>query len=331
MNAIPPNANGHTTLQAAAERGHLEVVKLLLGAHADVNFIHAHCVGSALHVAASHTNIEVVRLLLGANADPNSSANHSSGMTPLQGAAKCGHVELVRLLLDAKADINGSMYGLTPLQYATLGNHEDIFEQLLMAGADVNVLPEDLLEGYLAGETALTIAVRMGNINMAKQLLFFGADINKRGTNKPSALEKASQGATAGSVVEFVDLLLNAHADVNACSGPHGENSPLGAAASCGNIAIAQKLLTANADINLGNPLAAAARYGAVDMVRLLLSKQADINATKGNGYSGGRPALVSAAEWGHLRWLKFFSKRELDLTLLKAHCLWQRLRATWR
>lgn len=302
VNAIPASRNGHTALQAAAERGHLEAVKLLLGAHADVNFIHANCVGSALQVAASRANVEVVRLLLRANADPNSPANHSSGMTPLQDAAKGGHVEIVRLLLDAKADLNGSKYGLTPLQYATWRNHEDIFEQLLTAGADVNALPERLLEDSLAGETALTIAVRMGNIDMAKQLLSFGADINKRGRNKPSALEKASRGDTAGSVVEFVDLLLSAHADVNARSGFQGQSSPLGAAATCGNIAIVQKLLTAHADVNLGNPLAAAASSGFVNVVKLLLSEHADFNATEGSAYSFGRPALVSAAQWGHLK-----------------------------
>jgi len=301
VNTIPRYRNGHTALQAAAERGHLEVVKLLLGAHADVNFIHANCVGSALQVATCRANVEVVRLLLGANANPNSTANHSSGMTPLQGAAKCGQVELVRLLLDAKADPNGSKYGLTPLQYATYGNHEDIFEQLLTAGANVNALPEGLLEDSLAGETALTIAVRVGNINMAKQLLSFGADINKRGRNKPSALEKASRGDTAGSTVEFVDLLLSAHADVNACSGFQGQSSPLGAAARSGHIAIAQKLLTANADVNLGNPLAGAAAHGFVNVVRLLLSKHADFNATEASVYSFGGPALVSAAQWGHL------------------------------
>lgn len=319
VNAIPTNSNGHTALQAAAERGHLEVVKLLLGAHADVNFIHANCVGSALQVAASRANVEVVRLLLGANANPNSPANHSSGMTPLQGAANDGHVELVRLLLDAKADPNGSKYGLTPLQYATWRNHEDIFEQLLAAEADVNALPEGVPEYSFAGETALTIAVRVGNINMAKQLLSFGADINKRGKNKPSALEKASQGDTPGSTVEFVDLLLSAQADVNACSGPPGKNSPLGAAASCGNTAIAQKLLTANADVNLGNPLAGAAAHGFVDMVRLLLSKQADLNATEGSVYSYGRPALVSAAEWDHLAVVAILLEAGTKLDLIES------------
>jgi len=319
VNTIPGYRDGHTALQAAAERGHLEVVKLLLGAHADVNLIHANCVGSALQVAASRANVEIVRLLLGANADPNSPADRSRGLTPLQGAAKDGHVELVRLLLDAKADLNGSKYGPTPLQYATGRNQEDIFKHLLTAGADVNALTEEFTEDSLAGETALTIAVRVGNIDMAKQLLSFGADINKRGRNKPSALEKASGGDTAGSTVEFVDLLLSAQADVNACSGFQGLSPPLGAAATWGNIATAQKLLTAHADVNLGNPLAAAASNGFVDVVRLLLSKHADFNATEGSVYSIGRPALVSAAQWGHLEVVEILLEAGTKLNLIES------------
>lgn len=290
VDTIPTKHSGHTALQGAAEGGHLEVVKLLLDAHVDVNFIHAHCVGSALQLATSRANIELVRLLLSANANPNCPAIHSSGMTILQGAVKTGNVEIVRLLLEANADVNGSMNGMTPLQYAAKANHKEVVKQLLSAGADVNALFE-------GGETALIHAVRGGHYNMVKQLLSFGADVNKRRMSMLSALQIAISLAAA----ELVYLLLDAGADVNACSGAEGQNSPLGAAASRGNTALAQRLLVANADVNFANPLAAEARYGHVDMVRLFLDKGADVNSMKSSEYNCGRPALVCAAQSGHV------------------------------
>lgn len=290
VDTIPTKRSGHTALQGAAEGGHLEVVKLLLDAHADVNFIHAHCVGSALQLAASRTNLEVVRLLLIANANPNYPAIHSSGMTILQGAAKAGNVEIVRLLLEANADVNGSMNGMTSLQYAAQANHGEVLVQLMSAGAYVNALPE-------GGETALMHAVHGGHYNMVKCLLSFGADVNERGTDKPSALHIAVRSAAA----ELVYLLLDAGADVNACSGAEGRNSPLGAAARSGNTALAQRLLMANADVDLANPLAAAATCGQVDIVRVLLDKGADVNSMKSSSFNGGRPALVCAADFGYV------------------------------
>lgn len=290
VDTIPTKRSGHTALQEAANEGRLEVVQLLLDAHADVNFVPPYSDGSALQLAASRANLEVVRLLLSANANPNLSAINSGGMTALQGAAKAGNVEIVRLLLEANADVHGSMNGMTPLQYAAQANHEEALKQLLSAGADVNALSE-------GGETALIHAVRGGHYDMVKQLLSFGADVNKRGMGMPSALENAISFAAT----ELVYLLLDAGADVNAYSHADGQNSPLGAAARLGNTEVAQRLLLANADVDIANPLAAAARYGHVDMVRLLLNKGADVNSMKTSEYSYSRPALVRAAQFGHV------------------------------
>ena len=237
-------------------------------------------------------------------------------MTALQGVAKCGHLELMRLLLDAHADVNSepSMNRATALQAAVQANNEAISTKLILAGADVNAFRNYQDEE----ETTLMVAVVEGHPNMARQLLSFGADVNKRGTNKPSALELVVDGAAAEADYELVDILLDAQADPNACSGADGQDSPLGAAASWGDVAIAQRLLMAKADVDLGNPLAAAAAHGHVDMVRLLLSKQANVNSMKGNTYSYGKPALVCAARKNHLEVVQMLLDAGIKLDIVE-------------
>ena len=94
---------GRTALQAAAEAGHLEIVKRLLAAGADVNMPAAKPGGrTALQAAAKAGHYEVVERLLAAGADVNMPAT-VFGETALQGASRAGHSEIVKSLLAAGA------------------------------------------------------------------------------------------------------------------------------------------------------------------------------------------------------------------------------------
>ena len=90
-------------LHWAAEKGHLECVKLLLEAKADPNKGDKWD-NSPLHMAANNGSAECIRLLLEAKADPNKGDNENR--TPLHGAAEKGQAKCVKLLLEAKADPN---------------------------------------------------------------------------------------------------------------------------------------------------------------------------------------------------------------------------------
>ena len=80
----------------AARKGHLEVIRLLLEAEADVNqqFVDG---TMALHTAGLRGAIEIVRLLLQAGADKN--LTDAAGALPREYAA--GYPEVLNLLLDA--------------------------------------------------------------------------------------------------------------------------------------------------------------------------------------------------------------------------------------
>lgn len=79
---------------------------------------------TALHEAAEKGHVEMVQVLLAAEAPLE--AMNDVGNRPLHDAARAGHVEVVRLLVAARARINVEGYRCeTPLQKAQeRGNHE---------------------------------------------------------------------------------------------------------------------------------------------------------------------------------------------------------------
>ena len=87
-----------TALDNAVETGNLELVELLIAAHADVN--HRNVDGwSALHFAAHHSRYEFVKVLVAAGADVN--LPNKLGKTPISEAPN--DIAMQKLLIEAGA------------------------------------------------------------------------------------------------------------------------------------------------------------------------------------------------------------------------------------
>lgn len=108
--------NGCTPLHAAAARGHIKVVDILVGAGARLelgNF----CGATALHYAASNGQKRVVQRLLRRKADAGIADQH--GCTALHVAAFYGQDSVARLLLAAGAQADAiDVFGMSPLDTA---------------------------------------------------------------------------------------------------------------------------------------------------------------------------------------------------------------------
>ncbi|CAK9075750.1 unnamed protein product [Durusdinium trenchii] len=170
-----PGSNGRALVHVAALDGHVEVVRLLLEARADVNRIVEQSQETALHLAAWKNHQELVQVLLEAGAliDP---VIHSVEETPLHLAARKGHVEVVRLLLEAGADKEKVTYHSeeTALHLAARKGHEEVVQQLLEASVD----PEKAIKD--TEETALHVAARKSHAGVVRLLLEAKADKDRQ-------------------------------------------------------------------------------------------------------------------------------------------------------
>jgi ankyrin repeat protein len=192
-----------TLLMVAAQRGHGDLVELLLNAGAEIH-AKGHSGSTALMEAVEHDQEEIVELLLDRGADIHGRSEKGSTllMLPIYWDVKF----MVELLLKKGADVHAKdKDGSTALIVAAHWSHKDIAGLLLDRGADVNARDKE-------GLTALIVAARQGHKNLAELLLDRGADVHAKDRDGSTALIIAARRGKKG----VVKLLLSAGADVQA-------------------------------------------------------------------------------------------------------------------
>lgn len=129
-NTSKQNKYGDSPIMAATMQGHVDTVKRLLDAGADI-----HNKGwNALHYAAYSGQAEIARLLISHKADLDARA--PNGQTALMLAATAGHLEMVKLLVDADADMDlEDSEGSTAIELAEKNGHIDVADYLRNEGA----------------------------------------------------------------------------------------------------------------------------------------------------------------------------------------------------
>ncbi len=149
--------------------------------------------------------------------------------------------------------------------------------QLIKDGAQVNAVDA-------WGNTALLVAAREGEIDVARLLLRSLADVEGRGGSMTPLAAAALRGHT-----QMVQLLLRAGADVNAVG--LNEQTPLMNAVKLNRTAVAQTLIKAGASTRItdrsgDNLLVVAITENQGDMLALLLDSGMDPNLPDANGLS---------------------------------------------
>ncbi len=190
---------GHTALQAAAQNGHLDVIKVLLKYQADVE-IEDKDGDRAVHHAAFGDEPAVIKLLSQAGADLN--ARNKRRQTALHIAVNKGHNNVVKTLLELGCHPSlQDSEGDTPLHDAISKDNDNMLSLLLEYGADITLTNNN-------GFNALHHAALKGNPNAMKILL--------TKTNRPWIVEeKKDDGYTAlhlaalNNHVEIAELLVN--------------------------------------------------------------------------------------------------------------------------
>jgi ankyrin repeat protein len=160
-----------TALNAAAYRGHLDVVNLLIEAGANVGLKKIGD-GAPLIMAVRSGSVDVVKVLLSAQADPNVSSLGDG--TALITACKSGNLEIVKLLVASGAQVNRHVKGDdTPLINAIKSGNAALVDYLIDAGADVNQHGDkDSTRGH---STPVSQAQLAGNQDILRRLEQSGA------------------------------------------------------------------------------------------------------------------------------------------------------------
>ncbi len=207
--AQTPATGGLTALMYAARDGHLDVVKMLAEAGADIEAPEANKI-TALQMAIGNNNMDVASYLLAKGANPNSADDY--GRTPLWLAVEMRDLELGR---GATGPDNG----------IDRARAFQMIKDLIAAGANVNARTTDYppTRRYLmglgdlswvnfVGQTPFLRAALSGDLEVMHFLLDHGADPNIETEEGTTALMAAAgvNWVTAQTFTEGDDALLEA-------------------------------------------------------------------------------------------------------------------------
>lgn len=204
-----------------------------------------------------------------------------SSASDLTEALKLRDVARVQSLLAAGADANEKLRGDYPLNIAATIGPAEMVTTLLEAGANLEQPGRD-------GLYPLHNAVIFGGKEIVALLIQKGAKVDAK--EKWGRTPLNSFAATGGSDIEIPKILLAAGADPNIESAKIDESaSALQDAAYTGNLALAELLIAAHADVNHRNAYGRGALHLAVqndrlEIAQLLIAHGADVNMTNNLG-----------------------------------------------
>jgi ankyrin repeat protein len=281
----------------AAMNGNREAVRALLKDGADVNTTQADGM-TALHWAAQKGDVELAKVLLYASANLKATTR-IGGYTPLLIASRNGDAAMIETLTEAGADANATtVNGTTPLMLASAAGKPAAVKALLARGASVNA------REAVKGETALTFAAAFGRADVIRVLTAGGADVKAttnavdladfaKEEQERLVAERGLQGGQAGrgNAPQGPQVAgVNRQYNYTELVGFWGGLAPMHLAARQGEIESVKALLEAGADVNQRgagdpvSPMLIATMNGHFDVAKYLLDKGADPNLAQYNG-----------------------------------------------
>eukprot|EP00731_Ephydatia_muelleri_P032496 Em0024g40a len=204
--------NDCSPLYLASYKGHLDVVKTLFeaGANVDQSSKDGLC---PLYSASGKGHLDVVKTLIEAGA--NVIQDNKDGRCPLYMASSNGHIEVVKTLIEAGAKVNqANKKGWSSLLIASSNGHPEVVKTLIEARADVNRANKHLVMmtfGLQDGWSPLYAASCYGHLEVVKTLIDSDAGVNQCDNKGWSPLFIASSNGH----FEVVKTLIEARADVN--------------------------------------------------------------------------------------------------------------------
>lgn len=253
---------------------------------------------------------ESLKILLKHNAvcDPETSAAREN---PLYLASREGHKDVVSELISRGVVVDRkALGGESSFMAAARFRRLETAEQLLRSGADINFMDtagntaliravfndDDLVTQFLLqrkcsvsianynGETALTVACRLGHVKMATKLAEHGADINSRDEQLQSPLISAIMANIADVAMYLIDMRADLEiADI------WGSTALMHSVQNCALNRVSARLLDAGCDVNRADrrfmtALMHACASNNIDCALLLIRRGGDLSMTNDDG-----------------------------------------------
>ncbi|XP_063913940.1 uncharacterized protein LOC135130477 isoform X2 [Zophobas morio] len=259
---------GYTALHAASKSDNPDITKCLLD-HGASTKIKSKKLVTPLHVALINGKKEVALELI--KADPSVVNEYTSELTPVSLATVANFPDVIETLAKYGADVNAAKSKLIPLQFAASRQFDSCVVELIKAGASVN-RPDE------SGATPLFSAT--DHLTTVKILLDNGADINAASKSGETIVHSAAHGGK----VEVMKELVERGADLNCRNNANW--TPLCIAILNKQLAMTKYLLTQRVCVKDPELLCAAVKVGFMDCVQLLIELGAEINAKDSNGFT---------------------------------------------
>lgn len=287
-----------TALIPASSAGHIDVVKVLLDANADVTLGDKDGI-TPLMEASIMGHLDIVNLLIDAGAEVDAKA--SSGVTALWLATGEGKADVVEALLNKHADPNNARSdGITALMTSSANGHADSVSILLQNGADATAVDQE-------GLTPLMNAAESGNIDILKALTE-SVEESKRKEYVDALSETGFTALIVASAHGHADAIKYLLSEASATVDFMHESgvTALMYAAAGGHSEATQILLDNGADVNIlhsngGSALLEASTAGAKDALKVLIDAGAKVDIVDKDGVT----PIMSAASQGHLDCVK--------------------------
>lgn len=170
----------------ASTEGNANIVRRLIerNTHLDINIANCDKM-TPLALASMNGHLEVVRLLVGAGAKIE--LPDRKGQTALHHSAKMGHSDVVEFLAGFSDPNIRDRFKWTPFMTASSMNHVDVMKRLVKCGASTDGERKcdiDAING--SGKTALMIAAERHNFDAVRYIFHCGADVNIENVEKQS-------------------------------------------------------------------------------------------------------------------------------------------------
>ncbi|XP_064106002.1 ankyrin-3-like [Macrobrachium nipponense] len=261
---------------------------------------------TALHLAADRGHKDIVVMLIAKGCQVNSP--DVEGRTPLHFAVESGDLDVVLALMTAGAEVDvvEKRRGRTPIHLAIVGNNLDILKVLLQPLVDDPQLGDRLLKlTEKDGRTLLHMAAHHGILEATYMLISAGAEVNTKdasGNTPMHAVILTRLRRKDRICSKVLEVLLESGGDVE--GGSEGENTGeagtlLHAAAFAGCLDCVRVLLKRSAKLETKNfygktPLQIAIEENHVDIVSFLVDNNACMETTDSRGQRPLHYAIMS-------------------------------------